>query len=367
MHPSSFYDLRARYIYTPLYGPYSLSEALDGLIFYSLDKPRDSISIGSKTSLRHELVSELSNVIDDLQDYLVYFSSKFIISPLNSPDLLKDLQVSHNDFKYLIVCWGAVITHLVIARDIVEHNFWPHLFQPTIDKLAAFQKFKHPLSFVLPNPLWNKSFSSSSAFNPSPQTDNTPHATGSPLESSLPFNVQSERPQRTPSETDPTGGEEGHVSSLRLDTTPTSSRSPTSRIPLNHRPSNVVLNLHVYEACSDEAFPPPNRASVAQSLCGSNSACTGITKGLGSLEDNAKVVGSNEQVTKGKEAVAEGEEVTQVPSTYLPPVQLTTILGKPAIGLATVSTRIPSSLTASRPSSTSPWPLTTASQPKTIT
>ena len=46
MHPSSFYDPRARYIYTPLHGPYSLLEALEGLVFYSLDESRDSISIG---------------------------------------------------------------------------------------------------------------------------------------------------------------------------------------------------------------------------------------------------------------------------------------------------------------------------------
>ena len=91
MHPSSFYDLLARYIYTPLHGPYSLSEALEGLVFYSLDESRDSISIGSKRTLHHKLISELSNVVDDLQDYLIYFSSKFLISPSDSPDLLKEL------------------------------------------------------------------------------------------------------------------------------------------------------------------------------------------------------------------------------------------------------------------------------------
>ena len=91
MHPSSFYDLRARYIYTPLHGPYSLSEALEGLISYPLNESRDSISIGSKRSLRHELISELSNVVDDLQGYLIYFSSQFHISPLNSLDLMKEL------------------------------------------------------------------------------------------------------------------------------------------------------------------------------------------------------------------------------------------------------------------------------------
>ena len=91
MHPSSFYDLRARYVYTPLHGPYSLSEALEGLISYSLDESRDSIPIGSQRILHHELISELSNVVDDLQGYLIYFSSQFLITPLNSPDLVKEL------------------------------------------------------------------------------------------------------------------------------------------------------------------------------------------------------------------------------------------------------------------------------------
>jgi len=107
MHPSSFYDLRARYIYTPLYGPYSLSEALEGLIFYSLDESRDFITISSKRTLWPELISKLSNVVDDLQDYLVYFSSRFLISSLNSLDLIKDLWASCNGPKYLTVCWGG--------------------------------------------------------------------------------------------------------------------------------------------------------------------------------------------------------------------------------------------------------------------
>ena len=103
MHPSSFYDLLACYIYTPLYGPYSLSEAPEGPIFYSFSESQDSVSIGSKRALWHKLVSELSNVIDDLQDYLVYFSSTFIIFPLNSPDLIKELQASYNGFEHLSV------------------------------------------------------------------------------------------------------------------------------------------------------------------------------------------------------------------------------------------------------------------------
>ena len=142
MHPSSFYDLRARYIYTPLHGPYSLSEALEGLISYPLNESRDSISIGSKRSLRHELISELSDVVDDLQGYLLYFSSQFIISPLNSPDLVKELQASHNGFKYLSICWGAIITRIAIARGIVEHDFWPHHFHQTVNNPSAFQELR---------------------------------------------------------------------------------------------------------------------------------------------------------------------------------------------------------------------------------
>ena len=58
MHPSSFYDLQARYVYTSLHGPYSLSKALEGLISYSLDESRDSILIGSQRILHHALISE---------------------------------------------------------------------------------------------------------------------------------------------------------------------------------------------------------------------------------------------------------------------------------------------------------------------
>jgi len=150
MHPPSFYDLQARYIYTPLYGPYSLSEALEGLIFYTLNESWDSVSISSKRTLQHELISKLSNVIDDLQDYLVYFSSKFLISPLNSPDFIKELQAGHTRFEHLNVYWGAAITCLVIARKIVKHKFWPHLFQLVIDNPADLQSHGR-LSSVLSN------------------------------------------------------------------------------------------------------------------------------------------------------------------------------------------------------------------------
>ena len=226
MHPSSFYDLRARYVYTPLHGPYSLSEALEGLIFYPLNKSQDFILIGSKRSLRHELVSELSNVIDDLQDYLVYFSSTFLISPSVSPDLIKELRTSCEDFKYLIICWGALITRLVIARQIVEHNFWPHLFRPAINNLAALQRLGRPRSFVLPSTSWKKSFTPASPSFPSSHVHNTPRSPHCLLDSQrLPLNVRSEHPQTIPSITDPTGGEEDHTSSQTLNSTPAPSES----------------------------------------------------------------------------------------------------------------------------------------------
>ena len=133
MHPSSFYDIQARYVYTPLHGPYSLSEALEGPILYSFNESWDFISIGSKRSLRHELVSELSNVVDDLQDYLIYFSSKFLISPSNSTDLIKELQGKHKGIKCVSRCWGAIVMRLAVARKTVEGNFWPGLFQPAIN------------------------------------------------------------------------------------------------------------------------------------------------------------------------------------------------------------------------------------------
>jgi len=219
MHPSSFYDLWACYVYTPLHGPYSLSEALKGLISYPLDESQDFITISSKRTLRHELISELSNVMDDLQDYLVYFSSRFLISSLNSPDLIKDLWASCNGPKYLTVCWGAIIMHLVTACRIVKCNFWPNFFQPSLNKLTSLQKLKQQPPFVLPNVLWNKLLASASTFLPSFHIDCIPHSPYCLLDSQCRlFNLQS--PQMMPSKSNPTGGKESHASSSRLDTTP---------------------------------------------------------------------------------------------------------------------------------------------------
>ena len=195
MHPSSFYDLRARYVYTPLYGPYSLSEALEGLLFYSLDELRDSIAIGCKRTLRHELISELSNVVDDLQGYLLYFSSKFLISPLNSPDFIKELRAGYGRFEHLTVYWGALISRLIIARGIIERNFWPHLFHPGIFNPSAFQGLRQPPSFILSNASLEKSSTSTStsAFTLPSHIHSNPRSLYYPLESQrLPLNVPSQ-------------------------------------------------------------------------------------------------------------------------------------------------------------------------------
>ena len=235
MHPSSFYDLRARYVYTPLHGPYSLSEALEGLLYYSLDESWDSIAIGCKRTLWHELISELSNVVDDLQDYLLYFSSKFLTFPLNSLDFIKELRASHDEFKHLVVCWGAIIAHLVIARKIVEQYFWPHLFQPVLDNPPAFQRLGQLPSFVLPAATLNKSSASVSAFVSSSHANATPCSLCCSLESQHRLlNAQSEhpeRPQSMPSDTNPTGGKEYYMLSSRLNTTPTLSGSCPTQVP----------------------------------------------------------------------------------------------------------------------------------------
>ena len=183
MHPSSFYDLRARYVYTPLYGPYSLSEALEGLIFYSLNESRDFILIGSKRSLRHELVSELSNVVHDLQDYLIYFSSKFLISPSNSTYFIEELRGSHEGIKCVSSCWGAIITHLAVACEIVEGNFWPGLFRPAINDPTTLQRPGQPPFLVSPNASWNKSPVFTSAFISPSNPNCTPHSPYHSLES----------------------------------------------------------------------------------------------------------------------------------------------------------------------------------------
>ena len=267
MHPSSFYDLRAHYVYTPLYGPYSLSEALEGLLSYSLDESRDSVSIGSNRTLWHELVSELSNIIDDLQDYLVYFSSKFLISPPDSPHLIEELQAHHNGLKYLRICWGAMITHLAIACGIVEQNFWPHLFRPAINNLADLERLGRRLPFASPNVPLKKSSAFASAFIPSSHTDRSRSLCCLSDSQCSPFNVQSGRPQTMPSITNPMGSKEDHTLSCRLDTTPTPSfGSRLTRMPLKSQTSAIPLESRfpqIGENCSDEVFAPLHDAIAA--------------------------------------------------------------------------------------------------------
>jgi len=354
MHPSSFYDLQACYVYTPLYGPYSLSEALEGLFFYSLDEFRDSVSIGSKRTLQHELISELSNVVDDLQDYLLYFSSEFLISPLKLPDFIKELRASYSSFEHLTVYWGALINHLVIARKIIEHNFWPHLFQPAIDNLAGLQNFGRPCSFALPQTSWNKSSTSTSTFISAFWTNSTPYTTDPLLELEHPtLNVQSQHLQLAPSETDPTGSKQGCALSLRLDTTPsTHSGSHHTWISLNSQPSVAPHKSHfplTGKVCPDKVLGLLNCTVTAQRSGSSTLTCMSGMREFVDSKNNVEVKEMDEHITEETEVAAEGDEVNTVLCIHSLPIQLTAILGN---GFATVSTRTSSSIMASLPSST---------------
>ena len=370
MHPSSFYDLRARYIYTPLHGPYSLSEALEGLLCYPLNESQDFIFIGSKRFLRHELVSELSNVVDDLHDYLLYFSSTFLISPPTSPDLIRELRASCNGFKYISICWGAIISCLAIARGIVEHNFWPHFFHQTVNNPSAFHGFGRFPSFITPD----KSSASTSAFaftSPS-HLDSAPRSQCCPLEwQPQPLNAQNEcpeHPRTMPSNVGPTGSKQDRTFSSTLDIPPTHSGSHLTQVPLNCRLPDNSLTSHVpwiFEDRLEEVPTLPKHTDAAHSSCSSTSVRTGDTKGLGRLEDNTKVVRADGQVSKCLEGVTEREEVTRMLYAHLHPIQLTTVQGNTTRGLATVSTRISSSSSISWPSSMSSRPPMVLQPPST--
>jgi len=355
MHPSSFYDLQARYIYTPLYGPYSLSEALEGLVFYSLKESRDSVSIGSKRALQHELISELSNVIDDLQDYLVYFSSTFLISPLNSPDFIQELRASHVEFKHLIVCWGAIVACLAIARKIVERNFWPHLFQLAINNLAALRRLGRPPSLVLPNVPSKKSFAPTSGFISSSPVDSAACSANPPSQVQRQLHtVQGKRPQTMPSNINPTGSKEDRTSSLTLDTTPTSSESHHPRILSSHRSPNVVFDSHfprIYEDRLDKVLAPPKLAFAAQHLCSSTPSYKGNTREFVDLKNEVEVVEIDKKVSRE----TEGEDNTEVPGPCLCPIPLTPLQAEAASEhIAAVPARTSTSATASRPSTMAP-------------
>ena len=358
MHPSSFYDLRARYIYTPLYGPYSLSEALEGLSSYSLKEFQDSISIDSKVSLRHELILELSNVVDDLQDYLLYFSSEFRILPSNSPDPLKELRASCDGFERLSICWGAIISRLAIARGIVEQNFWPHLFRPAINNLAGLQRLGRRLPFASPNAPLNKSSAFASTFFPSSHAVSSPCSPYCLSDSQcLLFDVQSEYPQTMPSITNPTDCKEDHTSSWRLDTTPTPPfGSCPTRIPLNSQTSAIPLKScfpQVSEDRSDEVFALPHDTIDAQRFCHSTMAYSSKKTAARDSNDNVKVAGIHEQATREVEDVMEGKGVTMVPS-HSRPASLTSVRTEASGERITVSARTSFLSTASLPTSRVP-------------
>ena len=361
MHPSSFYDLRARYVYTPLYGPYSLSEALEGLIFYSLNESRDFILIGSKRSLRHELVSELSNVVHDLQDYLIYFSSKFLISPSNSTYFIEELRGRHEGIKCVSSCWGAIITRLAVARKIVEGYLWPHLFLPAINNLEALQRLKRPPSSTLPDVQRGKSSIPVSRFILPPRWDSIP-SSANPLSGAqrLPFDVRSERPRTRPSKTDLTIGDEDRALFSRFDATPSPSELHQTRIPSNDHTLVVPLKSHsslTYEDRSDEDYPPPNHPSATRCFYSSTPTRASSTRDSGNSKVDAKVGEVDEQDMGEKDVAAEGEGVTMVPCTLSPPVQLTCVPGSAAKALVTTPASTSSSTIASWPTSTTPYTL----------
>ena len=85
---------------------------------------------------------------------------------------------------------------------------------------------------------------------------------------------------------------------------------------------------------------PLNCIIAMQCLCNLSPACTSTMKGLRSLKDNAKVVGTEEQLTREIKIVGEGEEGTKVS------------------GLDTIPARTPSLSSALRPTSIAPYPST---------
>ena len=249
------------------------------------------------------------------------------------------------------ICWGAIISRLVVACEIVEKNFWPHLFQWNVDKLA-FQRLQRPLSFVSPKTSLNQSSTSASAFISQSRNPRSPYCQFESRHLSL--NMQNQCLQSAPSEIDPTGGKEGHASSLRLDATLAPSGSWPTPIPSIFESFNVPLESHLpqaYENHSDGVLAPLNSTIAAQSPCSSTPAHANNVGGLGDLKDDVKVVGINGQATGEIEVGIEEAGVTRVPSACPHFVQLTPFQGDTTReSNATTGTLSPS--TALRPSST---------------
>ena len=159
-----------------------------------------------------------------------------------------------------------------------------------------------------------------------------PCSSSCPLESQcLLLNVQTKSLQTMPSNTNPTYDKRGGTSSLRLNTTPTSSESHYVRIPCctqipwNHRPSDLLLNSHIYKECSNEDFALPNHANAACRSSGLTLTRLDDVKESGDSKDDARVVGNDEQVAEGAEGVMEVENINEVPSAHLHSVQLIAI------------------------------------------
>ena len=154
-----------------------------------------------------------------------------------------------------------------------------------------------------------------------------------------------------------TGGKEDHMSSWRLDTTPTPSsgscptrilsKSQISAIPLESRFPRVVKD------CPDKVLALPHDTIAAQRLHHSTMAHSSEKAELGDSNDDAKAAGIREQVTRGLETTVEGEDVTIVSYAHLQSMQLTSIQSGATGELATFP-RTLSPSTASRFKSTAP-------------
>ena len=83
---------------------------------------------------------------------------------------------------------------------------------------------------------------------------------------------------------------------------------------------------------------PPDDTVAAHCLHSLTSAHTGGTRERGSLENEAKVVEVDEQVT-GEIEAAEGEKVNMVPGAHPHPIQLTSTQAEATEELTTVSSR----------------------------
>ena len=149
----------------------------------------------------------------------------------------------------------------------------------------------------------------------------------------------------------------------------TTRTSNLALIPTTPAPSSLILwgpaPPQTFEDRQDKVFAPLDRSIIAQRSCSSTSTHTSNTRDLGNLKDNAKIGGPNEQVTEEVEVAKEGE-VTQVPCTHSPSIQLTPVQGEVTRGLNMVSTRKSSLSTLLQPLSMASWPSSMVSLPSSM-